>query len=142
MNDFDHLHSHPLSPGTFTVSAEEDRELRDAVHAPAGDHAHAAWAYVATQRGIGTSVADICGLADFDMADGPMLGSVAMEFARPIALGETYTVTGEIVGVTRKEGRKTGTFDILAFHERLVDAEGIEVASSTNTFILPRRSTP
>ncbi|MCW2983866.1 MAG: hypothetical protein JWR63_1436 [Conexibacter sp.] len=138
---FDHLQDHPLASGTFTVTPVDDREFREAVCAPSADQAHPAWAYIATQRGIGIGVAELCALVDFDMADGPMLGSVRMEFAQPIELGRAYRVTGEVLGVDHKEGRRTGPFDILAFRERLLAEDGSEVASSTNTFILPRRIT-
>jgi hypothetical protein len=139
MTEFDHLRGEALATGSFTVSPEEDRQFRDAVGAPPDDRAHEAWAYVATQRGISTGVAEICALADFDMADGPMLGSVRMEFTRPIELGIEYKVTGEVLGLEHKQGRSTGPFDILEYRERLLDGDGAEVASSTNTFILPRR---
>ncbi|HET6506998.1 MAG TPA: hypothetical protein VFG42_09425 [Baekduia sp.] len=131
----------PLPPGTFTITPEENRRLAGVLGAdPEDTTAHPLWAYVATQRGIGIGVADLCALADFDVADGPMLGSVDMELRAPLAVGVEYRVTGEVLSIVRKEGRKTGPFDIMTYRERLLDGDGAEVVSTTNTFILPRRA--
>jgi hypothetical protein len=129
-----------LPAGSFTITPEEQERLVAALgrEATNGDP-HPIWAYIATQRGIGIGVAELCALADFDVADGPMLGSVELSWAAPLELGVEYTVTGEVVGIERKHGRKAGTFDILTFRERLLAPSGEEVAAATNTFILPRR---
>jgi hypothetical protein len=129
-----------LPAGSFTITPEEQGRLIGALGATTLDGAHPVWAYIATQRGIGISVADLCALADFDVEDGPMLGSVEMTYGAPIELGVEYRVTGEIVDIQRKHGRKAGTFDVMTFRERLLAPDGTEVAS--NTFILPRREAP
>jgi hydroxyacyl-ACP dehydratase HTD2-like protein with hotdog domain len=67
-----------------------------------------------------------------------MLGSTKLTYGKPLRVGVEYAVKGEIIDIVRKEGR-SGTFDILTFRERLLDANGEEAASATNTFILPRR---
>jgi hypothetical protein len=129
-----------LPAGMFTITAEEDARLAQALESPPGARSpHPAWAYIATQRGIGISVADLCALADFDVAEGPMLGSVDIDLDGALELDVPYTVTGEIVDLVRKEG-KSGTFDILTFREHLSTPDGVRVASTTNAFILPRRS--
>jgi hypothetical protein len=141
MGDYEHLAGRPLPAGEFTVTAEEDRRLRRAIGEPepAGDDgAHPLWAYVATQRGIDISVGDLCRLVDFDILDGPMLGSSELEYAGEVRLDVPYRVTGEVVGVERKQGRTLGAFDVLTYRERLVDPDGRAVAAATNTFILPR----
>ncbi|HEY4279610.1 MAG TPA: hypothetical protein VGM91_15405 [Conexibacter sp.] len=128
-----------LAAGSFTISAEEDAKLAQVVGdgAPAGA-AQPLWAYVATQRGIGVSVEELCALADFDVNDGPLLGSTAMTWSQPIERGVEYAVAGEIVDIARKSGR-SGTFDILTYRERLLAPNGDEVASSTSAWILPRK---
>lgn len=128
-----------LPAGSFTITPGEQERLAGALGGTSFAGAHLVWAYIATQRGIGISVADLCALADFDVADGPMLGSVELTYSRPIELGVEYQVTGEVVGIERKHGRKAGTFDVMTFRERLLAPDGAEVASTTNTFILPRR---
>jgi hypothetical protein len=128
-----------LPAGSFTITASDQAQLAEALGTDTWPDAHPIWAYIAPQRGIGIGVADLCALADFDVDDGPMLGSVELAFSAPLELDVAYTVTGEVVGIERKHGRKAGTFDVLTFRERLVAPDGSEVASTTNTFILPRR---
>jgi hypothetical protein len=140
VSPYAHLAGTSLPEGSFTITADEQARLADALGSE-GDGAHPVWAYIATQRGIGIGVAELCALADFDVADGPMLGSVELTYAGRIEVDVPYRVTGEVVGVERKQGRKAGTFDVLTFRERLIDPAGAEVAAATNTFILPRRAT-
>ena len=139
---YSHLAGTELPAGAFTIPADENAQVaRIAGDEPLGNGlAHELYAYVANQRGIGISVAELLALADFDMADGPMLGACRLEYGEaPLRVGVPYEVRGEILDVTRKQGR-SGTFDVLRFRERLVDGDGAEAAAVTNTFILPRRS--
>lgn len=141
---FETLPGTPLPEGTFTITAEDERRVLEVIGGqPSADGvAHPLWAYIAPQRGIGISVADICTLADFDVEDGPMLGSSHLQYERPIQIGVTYLVTGEVLSIERKHGR-IGTFDLLEFREHLLDLDdGGLVASSTSTYVLPRRVVP
>jgi hypothetical protein len=137
----EHLPGTELPAGTFTITAEEDARVLEVVGGePSPDGtAHPLWAYIAPQRGIGISVADICALADFDVNDGPMLGSSELELHAGINLGEPYTVTGRVLSIDRKQG-SIGTFDLMAFREDLLDAGGKLVAVSTSTYVLPRKA--
>jgi hypothetical protein len=137
---FEHLPHTPLAPGTFTITGTDERRVLEVIGGgPVSDgSAHPLWAYIAPQRGIGTSVAEICALADFDVNDGPMLGSSHLEYHAPIELDVPYRVTGEVLSIERKQGR-IGTFDILEFREELSDQDGGLVAASTSTYILPRK---
>ena len=136
----EHLPGTEFPAGTFTITAEEDARVLEVVGGePSPDGtAHPLWAYIAPQRGIGISVAEICALADFDVDDGPMLGSSELELHTGIKLGEPYTVTGRVLSIDRKHG-SIGTFDLMAFREELLDAAGELVAVSTSTYVLPRK---
>ena len=95
--------------------------------------------YYGALAGMGLSVDELFALVGATADDGPMFGEATMEVERPLVVGATYTVTGAIVGVTRKEGRKAGVFDIVTFRLELADADGAVAAVSTNSFIFPRR---
>lgn len=139
---FESLPGTALPNGTFTITAEDEQRLLAVVGSepsPCGE-AHPLWAYVAPQRGIGISVAGICKLADFDVNDGPMLGSSHLEYFGRIEVDVPYRVLGEVLGMERKHGR-TGTFDVLEFREELRSPDGRAIAASTSTYILPRRET-
>jgi hypothetical protein len=137
--ELEHLAGTSLPEGTFTISDLEDEQLREVLHAPPSQSgvAHELWAYIATQRGIGISVADLCRIAQFDIADGPMLGSTELEYSSAMRIGTRYRVEGEVLGVERKHGR-SGTFDVMRYRERLLSGDDL-IASATSTFILPRR---
>jgi hypothetical protein len=134
-----HLAGTSLPEGKFTIAAVEDEQLRELLGAGPSRSgvAHPLWAYIATQRGIGISVADLCRIAQFDIADGPMLGSTELEYSSTMRVGTPYRVDGEVLGVERKHGR-SGTFDVMRYRERLLSGDDL-IASATSTFILPRR---
>jgi hypothetical protein len=138
---FERLPGTALPEGTFTITDEDEQRVLDVVggERAADGSAHPLWAYIAPQRGIGISVGDLCALADFDVNDGPMLGSSQLEYHGSIRIGVPYRVTGEILDISRKQG-SSGTFDVMEFREDLRTASGELVASSTSTYILPRRT--
>lgn len=136
----EHLAGTELPQGTFTITPEEDARVLEVVGGEplGGGIAHPLWAYIAPQRGIGISVEGICQLADFDVNDGPMLGSSELELHGQLRTDVEYTVTGSVLAIDRKQG-SIGTFDVLAFREDLLDPSGELVAVSTSTYILPRK---
>jgi hypothetical protein len=70
-----------------------------------------------------------------------MLASTDIELRRPLRVGESYRVTGGVVGFESKQGRRTGPFDLLSFELKLFGEDADEPASIvTNVFVLPRRS--
>lgn len=131
---------HSLDGGTYTISIEENLRLcRSLDVAPDGvERAHPSFLYIATQVGMGESVAGLCKLCDFDVNDGPMLGSCDMQIYEPLGTGIAYSIRGEIVGVTRKASGKLGIMDILEYSLHMHHADGTRAATITNTWILPR----
>jgi hypothetical protein len=129
-----------LPEGSFVISPDDDRQVAKILGAENDETgAHPLWAFIATQRGIGVSVAELCALADFDVADGPLLGGWHAVYHGKIVTGQHYRVTGEIVDIVRKQG-KSGTFDVMKFVERLIGDDDVTVVETTTTFVLPRKS--
>jgi hypothetical protein len=130
-----------LPEGAFVISPEEDRLVREIVGEASSStgRAHPLWAFIATQRGIGTSVAELCALADFDVADGPKMAGWNATFTGELLTGYSYRVTGEVTDIVRKRG-KSGLFDLMTFVERLVDEDARAVVTTTTTFVLPRKN--
>ena len=126
----------------FVVSAEENARLcRSTGIEPAADGtAHPIWYYVATQVAMGKSVAGLCAACEFDVDDGPMMGSSGVNFSGPILVGEEYRVTGEILSLVRKQSRKLGVMDVLTYRLRLVPVSGAaSVLETDNVWVLPRK---
>lgn len=125
----------------FTISAEENARLcRSTGVEPAPDGgAHPVYYYIATQVAMGKTVAGVCEVCEFDVEDGPMMGSSGVRFSTPLKVGESYKVTGEILSLVRKRSRKLGVMDVLTYRLRLHTLAGVQVLETDNVWVLPRK---
>jgi len=138
LEEFASLPGTRLRSGRISIPAGERLDLAAVLGSAAPtDALHPLHAYIAMQRGIGESIEDLCHYADFEMEDGPMMGSLDLEVFEDLQPDTEYTVEGELVDLVRKHGSRF-TFDLMTFREHLYDASGREVARTTNTFVLPR----
>lgn len=127
--------------GRYRISREENLALCAAVEAlpdPAG-RAHPIFYYIASQSAMGLSVAELCALCDFDVADGPMITQSNAAFDGELWVDREYRVSGEIASLVRKPSRTFGAVDVLTFILRLEGPDGGAGASCTNQWVLPRR---
>ncbi|HEY8339158.1 MAG TPA: MaoC family dehydratase N-terminal domain-containing protein [Egibacteraceae bacterium] len=129
-----------LGGTTFTILPHEHWLTADAILSPRLPEgvAHPMYAYYATQGGMRLTLSELFSLAHAKDDDGVMLGETSLELHRPLRVGATYQVRGEVVDVQRKHGR-SGIFDVLVFRLELVDDDGEAVAAAQNSFIFPRR---
>lgn len=125
----------------YTIGAAENLALCQSVNTtPAADgRAHPAYYYIATQVGMGMTVAGLCETCDFDIATGPMMASSKVVFASPLMTGQPYSVKGKILSIERKQSRKLGVMDLLVYELSLHLPDGSTVLTSTNSWVLPRR---
>jgi len=126
----------------FTITAEENAALcRSTGVDPADDgSAHPIYYYIATQVAMGKTVAGVCETCEFDVEEGPMMGSSGVRFQAPLMVGESYRVTGEILSLVRKLSRKLGVMDVLTYRLRLHrQADGTCVVETDNVWVLPRK---
>jgi hypothetical protein len=125
----------------YIISAEENRALCESTGVtPAADGtAHPIYFYIATQVGMGMTVAGLCAVCEFDVEDGPMMASSQVTFSRPLMTGQAYRVGGRIVSLVRKPSRKFGVMDMLEYVLELSLPDGTAVLSTTNVWVLPRR---
>ena len=79
----------------YTISAEENRALCESTGvAPAEDGtAHPIYFYIATQVGMGMTVAGLCAACDFDVEEGPMMASSKVTFSRPLVTAYAPSIT-------------------------------------------------
>jgi hypothetical protein len=125
----------------FAISAEENAKLCASTGvAPATDGtAHPIYYYIATQVAMGKTVAGVCEACEFDVDDGPMMGSSGVRFSAPLKVGESYKVTGEILSLVRKRSKKLGVMDVLTYRLRLHTLDGTRVLETDNVWVLPRK---
>jgi hypothetical protein len=148
MSDLDELPPAPAAAGVsldgtkvFTITAEENAKLcRSTGSEPASDGtAHPIYYYIATQVAMGKTVAGVCEACEFNVDDGPMMGSSGVKFTEPLKVGESYKVTGEILDLVRKRSRKLGVMDVLTYRLRLHKLDGTQVLETDNIWVLPRK---
>lgn len=126
----------------FTISAKENAALcRSTGVEPASDgSAHPIYYYIATQVAMGKTVAGVCETCEFDVDDGPMMGSSGVRFNGKLMVGENYRVTGEILSLIRKQSRKLGVMDVLTYRLRLHRHDsGDCILETDNVWVLPRK---
>jgi hypothetical protein len=126
----------------FTISAEENAALcRSTGVEPAADgSAHPIYYYIATQVAMGKTVAGVCETCEFDVEEGPMMGSSGVTFTEPLMVGQSYKVTGEILSLVRKASRKLGLMDVLTYRLRLhKETDGTCILETDNVWVLPRK---
>lgn len=126
----------------FTITADENAALCASTGvAPATDgSAHPIYYYIATQVAMGKTVAGVCETCEFDVEDGPMMGSSGVKFCEPLMVGQSYKVTGEILSLVRKQSRKLGVMDVLTYRLRLhKEADGSCILETDNVWVLPRK---
>jgi len=125
----------------YVISAEENAALcrSTGVEPDASGEAHPIYFYIATQVGMGVTVAGMCAACDFDIEEGPMMGSSSVTFERPLLTGQPYVVTGQIRSLTRKPSRAFGVMDLLDYELSLSLPDGTPVVTSRNSWALPRR---
>ncbi|HEY3659135.1 MAG TPA: hypothetical protein VGL34_29535 [Steroidobacteraceae bacterium] len=125
----------------YTISADENRALCESIGvAPTADGtAHPIYFYIATQVGMGMTVAGLCSVCEFDVEEGPMMASSKVTFSRPLVTGQPYQITGRIVSLVRKPSRKLGVMDMLEYSLELSLPDGTPMLATTNVWVLPRR---
>lgn len=103
------------------------------------DVLHPGWILIGGFRGMGISLAELFALVGASEDDGVMFGETTIEQTMRLRVGRSYPVEGEILDVVRRTGSRLGLFDLVTFQVRVLDDEGNLAASSTNTFVVPRR---
>src|SRR5262245_279300 len=81
----------------YVIDAAENRALCATTNvAPdPGGQAHPIYYYIATQVGMGQTVAGLCAVCEFNVDDGPMMGNTKVEFSGTLMVGQPYLVRGE-----------------------------------------------
>lgn len=130
-----------LPGGTYRISRAENDALCASIGAAVAsdDRAHPIFYYIATQVGMGISVADLLALCDFDVADGPLMVGSKANFSGELLVERDYAVSGRIVSMVRKSSRAFGAMDLMTFTLLLQDEGGDTLLSCTNQWVLPRK---
>lgn len=142
VEELEALVGHRFPGGTYRVEPYVSWLTNDVVGAPQRNDgvAHPMFCYYGALAGMGISLDELFALAHATADDGVMFGEAEIDLRQPLRSGVDYAVSGSIASVTRKEGKKAGVFDIVAFELELHDPSGALAAVSWNSFVFPRRS--
>jgi hypothetical protein len=126
--------------GTYRIAPHENWLTHYAFYSTPDNRPHPMTAFIAAQRGMGISVAELFQILDFDIEDGPLLAESFLEFNGPLREGVDYAVSGRVAAVERKRGRKLGEFDLVTCVFDVIDpgAGDVPAATVTNIYALPR----
>ncbi|MFZ9966399.1 MAG: hypothetical protein ACO3IN_05310 [Steroidobacteraceae bacterium] len=128
---------HVLPGGHYLISPAEAAEIQHLALSPR-EGVHPAHATIISLRSLGVSIGGLCELCDFDLADGPFLGELSIEFHEDLQTDIDYRVSARIDGLTRHASRQLGLLDKLAFSVSIQRADGHPVSDLRYLWILPR----
>ena len=100
---------------------------------------HPVLAWMAGVGGMGMTWDDLFAWFDASADDGPMFGEHHTTLHRPLESSATYAVSGRVVSVDRKVGRRAGTFDVVGYELDLHLGDE-HVARCYNSIVFPRRA--
>lgn len=133
-----HLVGAAFPGGGFSLASYENWLAHDALYSVPRSEPHPIMAFIGAQQGMGMTVAGLFAWLNSDVEDGPLLANCDMQFARPLEVSRSYTVTGVIESIQRKQGRSLGTFDLVTCVFRLIEDSGDEAAVVRNTYAIGR----
>lgn len=129
--------------GDYTLTASRAWLIADALGDDPWDPTpHPVLAWMAGVGAMGVTWDELFAWFGATADDGPMFGEHRTTMHRPLTGGATYRVSGRIVSVQRKSGRRAGVFDVVAYELDLHlsdDPAGELVARCHNSIVLPRR---
>lgn len=131
-----------LPLGSYHIATHEAWLAADAtLVTPHPEIAHPLFAYIAGICGMGWDLEHLFARMDSSAQDGPMFGELSVEQQRPLHIGETLAVEGEVTEVVRKQG-SAGEFDLMTLTLSLSGADGALAATVMNRFVFPRWRSP
>lgn len=135
------LVGHRFPGGTYRLDHWENVLLCDVMESePLPDGiAHPGFLFHMPLAGVGMSIADMFALFKAESDEAVRAGEYRWELHRPLRENATYRMSGEVVGMERKESRKLGPMDVASFRIEVLDAETDDlVATATSSWLLIR----
>lgn len=134
----EHVVGRTVPGGEYQIAGYESWLAHDALYSPPAPVPHPVMAFVAAQRGMGCTVAELFRLLESDVEDRPLLARTRIDLARDLEVNERYTVRGEVTGIVRKHGAALGDFDLATCVFEVRDRRGDLVATVTNVYAIGR----
>jgi len=134
---------HVLPGGTFRVAGHERWLSHEAMQSAEVDVPvlHPVWILLGGLRGMGLSMDELMNLARPGPADSVLFGETEVEQRVPLCADTDYAVAGSVVALSRKQGQRSGTLDIMTVRLEISElATGELAAVSSQTYLITRRA--
>ena len=143
----DALRGRQLPGASLHIARHESVILDKALRAPApvaGEEQLASpiWLVVASLRGMGITVDELCDLAQKSAADTLLFGGVVVEQTGELPVDTGYRTTAAITDVGRRSMRDGSTLDSVVVVVRVVGPDDTERGAVTSTYLFKRGSRP
>jgi len=126
-----------LAKGRYAIDAAADERLRRLAGAgpsKAGE-AHPGFALAAALGGTGVPVRTLFESCGLGFETGPVLGRCRVEWDRPLAIGQDYTIEASLAALSRKSSRRFGAADHLVLAFAICDEAGRCAKVETTTIV-------
>lgn len=129
-----------LPGASFRLEHYESAIADHALLAPDCDRdvPHPLWFIVASLRGMGITVGELCDLALKTTNDTLLLGTVEVTQDRPLRPAADYLATARIGKVTRRTTRDGSILDSVVVVVRLYGDDGLQSGTVTSTYLFKR----
>jgi hypothetical protein len=136
-----HLQQQSLPGGEIVVEAYEAAMLDQALRSvgSATEAAHPVWFVIASLRGMGISVDDLCRLAHQGEDDLLLFGSCSIDQAETMLVGGSYRTSARFSGVTSRQTRDGARLDSVEVRVDIADGAG-HVGTVTSEYLFKRGS--
>jgi hypothetical protein len=139
----EHLRGRELPGGALRIERWQsvllDRALRAPAAVPGEEHlASPVWLVVASLRGMGITVDELCALAEQRSGDTLLFGGVVVEQSGDLAVDADYRTTAAITDIDSRTTRDGRTMDSVVVVVRVLDPDGLERGSVTSTYLFKR----
>lgn len=128
-----------IPTGDFRIDAESDLLIRQISQGPPGDGitAHPIFGFIASVGGLGIPIGTVFAWCGGSIAAGPLLASCDLRIARPLQVGITYQIKGQLLGLETKASRRFGRADHIALRIDIGRAE-VHYSRLELTIVVPK----
>ena len=126
--------------GMYTIERWESFLVNDVTAEPPRNDgiAHPVFGFIAPLGAMGITYQEFFDLCRAESNDAIRAGSYDFEYHKPLREDATYRVTGSILEVDRKRGKRAGLFDLVRFRLKMIDEWGDVALTATNEWIFLR----
>jgi hypothetical protein len=136
------LEGRELPGASFRLEHYESAIADHALLAPGADREvpHPLWFIIASLRGMGITVDELCVLAQKTAGDALLFGAVEVTQDQPLRAGADYQTTAQIGRVSRRTTRDGSDLDSIVVTVRLHGDDGHQSGTVTSTYLFKRSS--